>query len=51
VEWCWNGPCLERTGKIISYKLCLFTFKQIGPWLIEQDDVISYERTLKMDFA
>jgi len=27
--------------------MCLFTFKQIVPRLIEQDDVISYEETLK----
>jgi len=32
-------------------RLCLFTFKQIVPWLIEQDDVISNEGALKMDRA
>jgi len=29
------------------YKLCLFTFKQIVPRLIEKDDVISCEGALK----
>jgi len=33
------------------YKLCLFTFKQIVPRLIEKDDVISCEGALKMDLA
>jgi len=31
--------------------MCLFTFKQIVPRLIEQNDVISYERALTMDLA
>jgi len=31
--------------------MCLFMFKQIVPRLIEQDDVINYERALKMDLA
>jgi len=31
--------------------MCLFTFKQIVPRLMGQDDVISYEGTLKMDLA
>jgi len=29
----------------------LFTFKQIVPRLIEQNDVISYKEALKMDLA
>jgi len=31
--------------------MCLFTFKQIVPWLIGQDDFIRYEGVLKMDLA
>jgi len=33
------------------YKLCLFTFKQIMPRLIEHNDVISYEWAMKMVLA
>jgi len=32
-------------------RMYLFTFKQIVPRLIEQDDVIIYEGVLKMDLA
>jgi len=32
-------------------RMCLFTFKQIVRRMIEQDDVISYEEALKIDFA
>jgi len=31
--------------------MLLFTFKQTVPLLIEQDDVISYDVSLKMDLA
>jgi len=31
--------------------MCLFTFKQIVPQLLEQDDVISYEVALRMFLA
>jgi len=31
--------------------MCLLTFKQTVPRLIEQDDVISYEGALEMDLA
>jgi len=31
--------------------MCLFTFKQAVARLIEQGDVISYERALKMNLA
>ena len=30
---------------------CWFTFQQIAPRLIEQDDVINYDGSLKMDLA
>jgi len=30
-------------------RMCLFTFKQIVPWSIEQDDLINYEGALKME--
>jgi len=32
-------------------RMLLFTFKQTVPLLIEQDDVISYDVSLKMDLA
>jgi len=31
--------------------MCLFTFQQIVPRLIKQNDVISYEGMLKIDLA
>jgi len=31
--------------------MCLFTFKQIVPLLMEQDEVITYEEALKVDLA
>jgi len=42
-----DAPAMLRC----AMRMCLFTFRQIVPRLIEQDDVISYEVALKMDLA
>jgi len=52
---CRRPACPGRTGKFKMHKeqrecVC-YSFKQIVPRLIKQEDVISYEGALKMDLA